>query len=433
MRSAGSAATAGPSERARSAPDQEFALTQLRVLVNTSYYWPEEAGSAPYLTGLAEHLSAVGHDVVVATGFAHYPDWRSGARGKLAATETHNGVRIVRRWHYVPHTQSAAQRALYELSLVGFGATTLFRRWRPDVIVGTCPSLAGGMLAAAAARRYHAPYGIVFQDLMGRAAAQSGVSGGARVAELVKRGELRVARGAKAVGIIAKTFRSYLEDGGVSPEAIWHLRNWTHRVEPAESRERTRERHGWGDDVFVCLHGGNMGQKQGLDNLLETAALLNGNVRIALVGDGNDRDRLEQQARERGLANVDFIEMQGPGRWEAMLAASDLLIVNQRASLTDMSLPSKLTSYFPAGRPVVTAASTESETADEMDAAGAGIVVPPDDPAAMRDAIYALKEDPARAGRCAESARAYAESTLSSTAALREYDRFIGFLAGEAG
>ena len=296
MRSAGSAATAGPSERARSSPDQEFALRQLRVLVSTSYYWPEEAGSAPYLTGLAEHLSAVGHDVVVATGFAHYPDWRSGARGKLAATETHNGVRIVRRWHYVPHTQSAAQRALYELSLVGFGATTLFRRWRPDVIVGTCPSLAGGMLAAAAARRYRAPYGIVFQDLMGRAAAQSGVSGGARVAELVKSGELRVARGAKAVGIIAKTFRSYLEDGGVSPEAIWHLRNWTHRVEPAESRERTRERHGWGDDVFVCLHGGNMGQKQGLDNLLETAALLNGNVRIALVGDGNDRDRLERQA-----------------------------------------------------------------------------------------------------------------------------------------
>jgi glycosyltransferase involved in cell wall biosynthesis len=98
-----------------------------------------------------------------------------------------------------------------------------------------------------------------------------------------------------------------------------------------------------------------------------------------------------------------------------------------------MSLPSKLTSYFPAGRPVVTAASTESETADEMYAAGAGIVVPPDDPAAMRDAIYALKEDPARAGRCAESARAYAESTLSSTAALREYDRFIGSLAGEAG
>ena len=406
-------------------------MSRLRVLVSTSYYWPEEAGSAPYLTGLAEHLSAEGHDVVVATGFAHYPDWRSGAHGKLAATETQNGVRIVRRWHYVPHTQSAAQRALYELSLLGSGATTLFSRWRPDVVVGTCPSLAGGLLAAAAARRYRVPYGIVFQDLMGRAAEQSGVSGGARVAGLVKGGELRVARGAKAVGIIAAAFRGYLEEGGVRPEAIWRLRNWTHRVEPDEPRARMRERHGWGDDVFVCLHGGNMGQKQGLDNLLDAAALTNGDVRIALVGDGNDRARLEREANERGLTNVDFIGMQMPGKWEAMLAAADLLIVNQRASLTDMSLPSKLTSYFAAGRPVVTAASKESETADEMDAADAGILVPPDDPAAMRDAIQALKDDPERAARCAASAKAYAESTLSSAAALAEYDRFIAFLVGE--
>ncbi len=403
----------------------------MRVLISTSYYWPEEAGSAPYLTGLAEHLGSEGHDVVVATGFAHYPDWRSGAHGKLAATETQNGVRIVRRWHYVPHRQSAAQRALYELSLLGFGATTLFRRWRPDVVVGTCPSLAGGVVAAAAARRYRVPYGIVFQDLMGRAAEQSGVAGGARVAGLVRGGELRVARGAKAVGIIAEAFRNYLEEGGVRPEAIWRLRNWTHRVEPDEPRARTRERHGWGDDVFVCLHGGNMGQKQGLDNLLDTAALLNGNVRVVLVGDGNDRERLERQARERGLANVDFIGMQKPGTWEAMLAAADVLIVNQRASLTDMSLPSKLTSYFAAGRPVVTAASIESETADEMEAAGAGLVVPPDDPGAMRDAITALKDDAERAGRCSASAKAYAESTLSRSAALAEYDRFIACLIGE--
>jgi glycosyltransferase involved in cell wall biosynthesis len=290
------------------------------------------------------------------------------------------------------------------------------------------------MLAGAAARRYRVPYGIVFQDLMGRAAEQSGVAGGARVAGLVRSGELRVARGAKAVGIIAETFRHYLEEGGVRPEHIWRLRNWTHRVEPDESRQETRERHGWGDDVFVCLHGGNMGQKQGLDNLLDTAALLNGaNIRIALVGDGNDRARLERQAEERGLANVDFIGMQVPGRWEAMLEAADVLLVNQRASLTDMSLPSKLTSYFAAGRPVVTSASRESETADEMEAAGAGIVVPPDDPSAMRDAITALKDDPRRAERCAANAKAYAESTLSSTVALAEYDRFIAHLVGAKG
>ena len=97
-------------------------MTRLNVLVTSSYYWPEDTANAPYVTGLAEHLSERGHNVVVATGFEHYPDWKSSARGRLAASETHNGVRICRRWHYVPRTQSAAHRAAYELSLIGLRA-----------------------------------------------------------------------------------------------------------------------------------------------------------------------------------------------------------------------------------------------------------------------------------------------------------------------
>jgi glycosyltransferase involved in cell wall biosynthesis len=402
----------------------------VRVLITTSYYWPEGAGSAPYLTGLAEHLSEVGHDVVVATSFAHYPDWKSSAGGRLAATETRNGVRIRRRWHYVPGAQSAARRAAYELSMLTSGLTALPRSWRADVVVGTCPSLAGGTLASLAARRYRVPYGLVFQDLMGLAAEQSGVAGGARVAGVVRKVELRLARRAAAVGIVADGFRRYLEAGGVRPERIWRLRNWTRRVEPAESEAETRKRFAWPEDEFVCVHGGNMGHKQGLDTLLDTADLLRGEgVRISLVGDGNDRERLEQQARDRKLENVQFVELQGPGNWEATMQAADVLLVNQRASVTDMSLPSKLTSYFAAGRPVVAAASADSETAHEIETSGAGLVVPPCDPAAFRDAILALKTDRALFERLAARGAEYANSTLSQEAALAEYDAFLAAVA----
>jgi colanic acid biosynthesis glycosyl transferase WcaI len=402
----------------------------MKVLVTTSYYWPEGAGSAPYLTGLAEHLSASGHDVVVATGFAHYPEWRSSANGRLAASEKHNGVRIQRRWHYVPRAQTAGHRAGYELALLASGLTALPRRWRPDVVVGTCPSLAGGALASIAARLYRVPYGLVFQDLMGLAAAQSGVAGGARVAGLVRRTELRLARRAAGVGIVADGFRRYLEQGGVPPDRIWRLRNWTRRVEPVESAPETRRRFGWREDDFVCVHGGNMGHKQGLDTLLDTAGLLRGTgVRISLVGDGNDRARLERQAEERELSNVDFIELQPPGKWEATMQAADVLLVNQRASVTDMSLPSKLTSYFAAGRPVVAAASPDSETAHEVEVAGAGIVVPPCEPEAFRDAILALKDDKALFDRLATEGAEYAQSTLSREAALREYEAFLDAVA----
>jgi colanic acid biosynthesis glycosyl transferase WcaI len=124
------------------------------------------------------------------------------------------------------------------------------------------------------------------------------------------------------------------------------------------------------------------------------------------------------------------VSLQGPGKWEAVVQAADVLVVNQRASVTDMSLPSKLTSYFAAGRSVVAAASAASETAQEIDYAGAGLVVPPGQPEALRDAIFTLKDDPERARRLGASGKEYAETTLSRAAALAQYDAFISRLVG---
>jgi colanic acid biosynthesis glycosyl transferase WcaI len=406
------------------------ASERLNVLITTSYYWPEAAGSAPYLTGLAEHLSRRGHRVVVATTFAHYPEWKSSADGRLATSEIRAGVEIRRRAHYVPRRQTAGERALYEATLYVFGLTALPLRRRPDVIIGTCPSLAGGALAATASAVYGAPYALVFQDLMGLAAAQSGVRGGDRVAAVVRATELALARRANRIAVIAEGFRPYFIAAGIEPAKIDRLRNWTRRVEPAESAGVTRRRLGWRPDEFVCVHGGNMGQKQGLDHVLEAAALLQeDDVRVVFVGDGNDRVRLVERARSLGLANVDFLGMQGPGRWEELMQAADVLLVNQRESVADMSLPSKLTSYFAAGRPVVAACSAESETAREIQQAGAGYVVGSGEPAALRDMLVSLKANPSIAARLAETARRYAETTLSAETILAEYEEFVARVA----
>jgi hypothetical protein len=52
---------------------------------------------------------------------------------------------------------------------------------RPDATIGIIPSLGGGLIARMASARFQTPYGLVFQDLMGQAAGQSGVGGASRV------------------------------------------------------------------------------------------------------------------------------------------------------------------------------------------------------------------------------------------------------------
>src|SRR5207237_2520984 len=124
------------------------------------------------------------------------------------------------------------------------------------------------------------------------AASQSGYRGGRLVSGLTTLLERAVVRRANAVAVISDGFRAYMTGLGVDPRRIFRVTDWTHPGEPTESAEECRRRLGWASDDFICLHAGNMGQKQGLDNLLDAAVLLNGRIRIVLSGHGNDRSRL---------------------------------------------------------------------------------------------------------------------------------------------
>jgi len=404
----------------------------VRILITSAYYWPEAAGNAPYVTGLTEYLVARGHDVVVVTGFPHYPEWRSTARGRLAAQESHAGAEVRRRWHYVPKAQSARTRGVYELSLCASGLTAVPKR-RPDIVLGIVPTLSGAVLARAASALYRRPYALLFQDLLGPAAWQSGIDGGTRIASIVERMELWLVRRAAGVIVIADGFGRYFEARGVPHERIHRVRNWAQNSHDPQPVEETRRRLGWGDDDFVCLHAGNMGRKQGLQNVLEAAATLrDAKVRIVLAGDGNERIRLEEEARQRMLANLSFLPLQPPGEYEAMLCAADLLIVNQRASVGEMSLASKLTSYFIAGRPVIGAVADASETAQELRSAGAGILIAPDDPTALAEAILHLMTEPGLAATYAENGRRYAQEHLSPESVLAEYEVLLESLVEDS-
>jgi glycosyltransferase involved in cell wall biosynthesis len=405
----------------------------VRVLIVGINYPPEATGIAPYTAGLAEHLAARGDDVTVMTGLPSYPQWRvfDGYRHVLGRRESIGGVDVRRRWHHVPHRQSAVRRGLYEATFLATGLSTLTLP-RPDAILGIVPSLSGGMVAWLAGRRFRAPYGLVFQDLLGPAAAQSGVEGGGRTARLVRATEGLVARDAEAVGVIAEGFRSYLEDLGVDPWRIHRVRNWTHVGEPTVDRAATREQLGLPHDAVVCLHAGNMGYKQGLANVVECARLAipaHPELLFVLMGDGNQRAELEELAAGYGLANLRFLPIQPAELFPSVLAAADVLLLNQRAAVTDMSLPGKLTSYFFSARPVLAAVSAGSETAREIYASGAGRVASPDDPHSLLEALLGLAADRGRRERLGQAGIAYARSMLTAEQALAGLESLIAAIA----
>ncbi|MEU3194915.1 glycosyltransferase family 4 protein, partial [Streptomyces sp. NPDC006992] len=370
-----------------------------RVLLVSTNYAPEQAGIGPYAAQLAEHWAArPDWDVHVLAGMPHYPAWRTDPayRGVWRAIEERGGVRVHRRRHTVPPRQTAARRALYEASVLAHGLLAPPRLGGlPDAVVAQLPSLAGGLLGARLARRAGVPFVPVVQDLMGAGAAQSGIRGGDRAAALAGSVERRVLAAATLVGVIHESFTERVIALGVPASRIRTVPNWTHISAPSRPREETRSRLGWRPDETVLLHSGNMGLKQGLDVLIETARLLRGErLRVVLMGDGNQRRRLGRLAAP--LPGVELLPPADEADFPEVLAAADVLAVTQRASVLDMSVPSKLTSYFAAGRPVLASVAGSGGTAGEIRRSGAGVLVPPEDPAALADGLRDLAADPAR-------------------------------------
>jgi glycosyltransferase involved in cell wall biosynthesis len=147
-------------------------------------------------------------------------------------------------------------------------------------------------------------------------------------------------------------------------------------------------------------------------------------IEIVLAGDGHERERLERRAAELRLDNLTFLPVQAVGRYETLLRAADVLLVSQLPSVGAMALPSKLTSYFAAGRPILAAVSPASETASELRAARAGLVVDPA-PQAIAAGLRELidrREDGVAMGK---RGRRYAESVLAPERVLPEYEVFL--------
>lgn len=395
-----------------------------RLLLVSTNYAPEHAGIGPYATQIAEHWAAGGHETHVLTGMPHYPAWRidPSYAGVWRRTELRAGVRVHRRRHTVPPRQTAVSRALFEASVLAHGLLSPPRTGRPDAVLAQLPSLAGGVLGARLAARHRVPYIPVVQDLMGAAAVQSGIRGGSRAAALAERAEAYVLRRATLVGVIHETFVARVTAMGVAPGRIRVVPNWSHVRSSDEPRERTRARLGWSPEQTVVLHSGNMGLKQGLEVLVE-AARRAPEVRFVLMGEGSRRAALARLAA--GVGNVDILPPAADDEFPAVLAAADALAVTQRASVLDMSVPSKLTSYFAAGRPVVAAVAAEGGAAREVVRSGAGVLVAPEDPEALVAAVRKLAGDPALADALGAEGPRHVAAHLSQEAGLARIDALI--------
>lgn len=390
-----------------------------RITVVGLNYAPEPTGIAPYTSGLCDDLAAKGHQVTVVTGVPHYPQWK--VQGTQPRTQRRNGVTVSRVRHYVPERPFGLRRLRLELS---FGIRSVLRSWRnPESLIFVSPALIATFIGTLKARLFGIPYRVWVQDIYSLGISQVSTS---RMARAMAHLESRVLKKAQEVIVIHDRFRRYVcSELGVSTAQVRVIRNWSHLAVAASTDvSAVRTSYGWSDDDVVVLHAGNMGAKQGLDNVVAAARLAaesGSPLRFAFVGDGNMRQALECEAVG---STVQFIDPVPDAEFARLLSAADVLLVSEVAGLTEMSVPSKLTTYFASGVPVLASVSSSSVTADEMHAAGAGPRVDPGDSAALVDTAEWLSRTEKR-DAYVRAAQNYARQVLSRRAAVEGFESIL--------
>src|SRR5438874_10195677 len=319
----------------------------MRVVVWGINYAPEFTGIAPHSVALCEFLEREGHDVEMVTGFPYYPTWqkRPEDRGTIYRADLVNGVPVHRCWHFVPARVSALKRIVHEGSFV-FTSTlrALFLR-RPDIFVVVSPPLLLGVAAWFMGKLKRAPFVFHVQDMQPDAAVGLGMLKASWFTKALYALEAFAYRKAARVSGITQGMLKNFRAKGVPNAKLIYFPNAIALDDssPPPERGEFRGRHGFARTEFLAVYAGNLGVKQGLDVLLETAPLLGDRrIRIVICGDGAQREALAERAREMKLPNVSMLPLQAGRDYRALLVDADVCFITQQAGSGNAFFPSKL-------------------------------------------------------------------------------------------
>ncbi|MCE2660947.1 MAG: glycosyltransferase family 4 protein, partial [Rubrivivax sp.] len=137
-------------------------------------------------------------------------------------------------------------------------------------------------------------------------------------------------------------------------------------------------------------YAGSLGLPNAMDHALDAMKQLAGQpVRLVMVGDGHERERLVRRVADEGLDNVRWFSPIPKAQVPAFLASIDIAFIGwQRVPIYRFGIaPNKLMDYMMAGRAVLHAVEAGNDPVAE---AGCGLTVAPEDPADIAAGLQRL-------------------------------------------
>jgi glycosyltransferase involved in cell wall biosynthesis len=372
----------------------------MRILLLNEYFPPDTSATAYMAKAVVEAL-AQAHSVTVLCGRPSY-DPTERHPYYLFRTEQRGSVRVLRVgsstfprfrmrqrvWNYLSYVFLAVPRALFI---------------RTDLVMAMTDPPFEGIVGAFVAWLKRKPFVYNIRDLYPEMAVVGSIVRPSWWVRLWERMHRWALRRASRVIVLGEDTRERIIAKGIDPSRVVVVRDGVGAIRRADAQDHPVTQEIRSGFPFVVLHAGNLGFYGAWETIIKAAGLIeNGSVGFVFVGEGAMRPKVEASAQ--GLARVKFLPFRPSDQVPYVLSAGDLHLITIKHGLEGVVVPSKLYSTLAAGRPILVLAPEGSDAARVVRRLECGVVVDPDDPAAVAAIVQELAHDRKRLALMGERA-----------------------------
>ena len=406
-----------------------------RVLLIGGNFFPELTGIGKYNGEMMEMLAGMGYQCTVVTSFPYYPQWKvqdtyKGSSGwfkkelKTVAGEGTGTIEIFRCPHYIPKTPTGLKRILSDFSFCIGAFVKVFQllfRKKYDFVLVVVPPFQLGLIGIFYKKIRGAKLFYHIQDLQIDAARDFKLIKSEFLINMLLKVEKYILKRADVVSSISPGMIKKI--GLKHPREIVFFPNWvdTSMFFPLADKEKLKTAFGFDATDKIILYSGAIGEKQGLEAILESAKAMEQypNHQFVICGSGPYKEKLEEIKEIMQLRNVIFLPLQPFEKLNWFLNMADLHLVLQKANAADLVMPSKLTAILSVGGVAIITASEGSALHDVVDRYNMGVLIEPENPVILTKTIEQVLKN--NDDTIQENARLYAQEYLSIKEIFRKF------------
>ncbi len=331
-------------------------MKQKDILFIGINFYPEPTGIGKYSGEMVEWLSEKGLKIEVITGFPYYPNWKLEKIRYWyeVAFLFHKKVKVTRCPLYVPKKPTGIKRMLQEITfslsaLPKIIAISIVHK--PKFIICIAPPFHLGLLGyiskiiSGGKLIYH------IQDLQIEAATALNMIKYKWLIKIMFKIEKIIFNKSNHISTIHPNMVLELRKKNISN--ILLLPNWIdiHLMYPIKNSITLREEYKLPTDKKIFLYSGSLGEKQGIEIILNIAEEFNNNENFLFIiaGNGPFHEEIKKMIIKREIKNLITRNLVAASELNQWLNIADFHLIIQKNETSNFLFPSKLISILSVG------------------------------------------------------------------------------------